>query len=300
MDGYMTLPVPDGHAALLAEMASLASCDNAVGYACITARREHGAQSVEIPRAQLAILLEGEKRVRTSSQSLHLRPGDLFLISRRCRIDVVNVPDPHSHRYLAAIVPFCDDVLAAARTLWNEPMPTAGLPLAQLALIDHGPRLRQWRQALQAGHYSEARLALAGLAVNLCRLGHGGLLLPPEPSLGERVRDRIAAEPARSWQSRDLEQALGLSGATLRRRLAAEGTHLRTLLVEARLAHAMSLLYTTTLPLKSVAARAGYRSLASFNKRFVERYGLAPADIWHAAAQTSERFAQQAERRAIG
>lgn len=96
------------------------------------------------------------------------------------------------------------------------------------------------------------------------------------------MRDRIAAEPARDWPSHEVEAALGLSGATLRRRLAADGTSLRQLLIEARLAHAMVLLYTTRLPLKSVAARVGYRSLASFSKRFVERYGLQPADIGRA------------------
>lgn len=54
---------------------------------------------------------------------------------------------------------------------------------------------------------------------------------------------------------------------------------MRELITDARLAHAMSLLYTTRLPLKTVAARVGYRSLGSFNKRFAERYGLEPAAI---------------------
>ncbi|MNU07223.1 Helix-turn-helix domain protein [compost metagenome] len=54
---------------------------------------------------------------------------------------------------------------------------------------------------------------------------------------------------------------------------------MRELIIDARLAHAMQLLYTTRLPLKTVAARAGYRSLSSFNKRFNARYGLDPAAI---------------------
>ena len=215
--------------ALLAEMSSLAGCDRAEGYACITARREHGASSVEIPQPQFAILLEGRKQVRTAHQTLEFAPGDILLLTQRCRIDVVNRPDPRSGRYLSAIVPLCAEVLAAARTL--------------------------------------------------CRQGHGNLLLPPAPTLGEQIRDRVAAEPARDWQSRDLEEQFALSGATLRRRLAAEHTSLRQLLTEARLAHAMQLLYTTDLPLKTVAARAGYRSAASFSKRFAEQYGLAPTDI---------------------
>jgi len=274
----MSAPV-DTTTSLLATLASLADCQRADGYACITARREHGASSVEIPQPQFAILLQGRKQVRTAQQSLEFAPGDLFLITRRCRIDVVNIPDPHSGLYLSAIVPMCAEALTAARALWNEPLPEAGDALARLPLAEHGATLLQWRQALEHGHYTEARLALASLAVAFCRRGHGSLLVPPEPSLGERIRDLIAAQPERDWQSRDFEAQLGLSGATLRRRLASEHSSVRELITDARLAHAMGLLYTTRLPLKTVAARVGYRSLGSFNKRFAERYGLEPAAI---------------------
>jgi len=274
----MSAPI-DTTTSLLATLASLADCERADGYACITARREHGASSVEIPQPQFAILLQGRKQVRTAQQSLEFAPGDLFLITRRCRIDVVNIPDPHSGLYLSAIVPMCAEALTAARALWNEPLPEAGDALARLPLAEHGATLLQWRQALEHGHYTEARLALASLAVAFCRRGHGSLLVPPEPSLGERIRDLIAAQPERDWQSRDFEAQLGLSGATLRRRLASEHSSVRELITDARLAHAMGLLYTTRLPLKTVAARVGYRSLGSFNKRFAERYGLEPAAI---------------------
>lgn len=274
----MSAPI-DTTTSLLATLASLADCQRADGYACITARREHGASSVEIPQPQFAILLQGRKQVRTAQQSLEFAPGDLFLITRRCRIDVVNIPDPHSGVYLSAIVPMCAEALTAARALWNEPLPQAGDALARLPLAEHGATLLQWRQALEHGHYTEARLALASLAVAFCRRGHGSLLIPPEPSLGERIRDLIAAQPERDWQSRDFEAQLGLSGATLRRRLASEHSSVRELITDARLAHAMGLLYTTRLPLKTVAARVGYRSLGSFSKRFAERYGLEPAAI---------------------
>lgn len=269
---------------LLAAMHTLVDCRNAEGFACITARHQHGAQSVDIPRPQMAVLLQGRKQVRTATQSLELVPGDIFLITRRCRIDVVNLPDPASGIYLSAVISLCEEALAAARALWNEPLPQAGADLARLPAIEFGPTLLQWRQALQEGRYTEARLALAALAVAFCRRGHGGLLLPPEPSLAAQLRELVAAQPQRAWQSRDVEGELGLSGATLRRRLAAERTSLREIIAEARLARAMELLYTTRWPLKTVAAQVGYRSASSFSKRFQQRYGLDPADIGNQVA----------------
>ncbi|KHL53577.1 helix-turn-helix transcriptional regulator [Xanthomonas cannabis] len=265
--------------ALLAQMASLMHCERAEGFACVSARREHGARSVDLAQAQFAILLQGRKQVRTATQVLEFGPGDLFLVTRRCRIDVINTPDPHTGLYLSAVVPLCEEALSAARALWNEPLPEAGADIARLPAIAFDGPLRQWRDALQQGLYTEARLALAALIIGVCRRGHGGLLLPPAPSLADQVRALITAQPQRAWRSRDIEDSLGISGATLRRHLAAEQCSLRDLITDARLAHAMALLYTTRWPLKTVAARAGYRSTRSFSQRFQQRYGLDPGSI---------------------
>ena len=70
-----------------------------------------------------------------------------------------------------------------------------------------------------------------------------------------------------------------MSEATIRRHLAAEGTSLRQVVVEARLSVALELLYTTRLPIKTVATRVGYASPSSFVRRFVERYGIEPTMI---------------------
>ncbi|WP_440976907.1 helix-turn-helix transcriptional regulator [Pseudoxanthomonas winnipegensis] len=264
---------------LLADLATLADCARAEGFACIAARREHGAQSVDIPGPQVAILLQGRKQVSTATQLLAFEPGDLFLITRACRIDVINTPDAASGLYLTAVIPLCAEVLEAARLLWTELLPQPGQALARLPIEDFATALPQWRQALAEGRYAEARLVLAGMVVALCRRGYGSLLLPPEPTLAAQVQALVADQPERDWQSRDVEQALSLSGATLRRRLAAERTSLRQLIVEARLARAMELLYTTRWPLKTIAARVGYRSARSFSQRFQQRYGLDPARI---------------------
>lgn len=268
--------------ALLAQMATLVDCGRAEGLACFSARREHGACSVDIPQPQLTILLQGRKQVRTATRSLEFVPGDLLLVTRPCRIDVVNVPDPAGGTYLSAVIPLCEQVLVAARALWNEPIPADSGDIAQLPAAEFAQSLLQLRAALEQDRYTEARLALAALVVAFCRRGHTALLLPPPPSLAARIRERVAAQPQRDWRSRDIEELLGLSGATLRRRLAAEHTSLRRLVADARLAHAMELLYTTRWPLKTVAAKVGYRSASSFSRRFQERYGLDPADIGNA------------------
>ena len=273
---------------LLTQLASLAQCTRAEGYACIRARHEHGAQSVDVDRPQLAILLQGRKQLRCDTSLLEFMPGDLLVMTRACRIDMLNAPDPHSGLYLSVVIPLCEEVLAAARMLWQEPLPVPGPALLRRPASQFSQLLLQWQQALRESHYAEARLALATLVIELCRQGHGGLLRPLAPSFAGEVRARIDAQPGRDWQSCDLEAALSVSGATLRRRLAAEGTTLRALLTQARLASAMELLYTTHLPLKTVAARVGYRSVASFCRRFQARYRMHPSAIGNAKPENAK------------
>jgi AraC-like DNA-binding protein len=269
---------------LLECLSELACCPRAEGYACITARRVHGARAVDVERPTLAIVLQGSKQVQSTAQVLAFEPGDLFLMARRCRLDVINIPDPITGLYLTVTIPFCDEVLEAARLLWDEPLRQDDIEIARYQASDFHAELEDWSASLQAGRYSEARIALTALAVALCRRGHAALLLPPPPSLSAQLRTAIAAQPDRGWRSHHFETTLGISGATLRRRLAAEGTQLREVIAAARLACAMNLLYTTRWPVKTVAARVGYRSVSSFVKRFSARYGMEPGRIGNAVS----------------
>lgn len=272
----------DSADSVLTRLLALAECPNAEGYACIAARREHGARAVDVERPQLSILLRGRKRVRWGETALEFVPGDLLVIARRCALDVVNVPEAGNGLYLTLALPLCDEVLDAARLLWAQPLAQGGPAIVREDVAAFAHDLLQWCAALQAGGYVEARVALTSLVVGLCRRGHTALLVPPPPSVAAQVREIVSREPARAWRSRDFEDALGLSGPTLRRRLSDEDTNLRDVIAAARLARALDLLYTTRWPVKTVAARVGYRSAASFVRRFVERYGTEPDQIGNA------------------
>ena len=73
------------------------------------------------------------------------------------------------------------------------------------------------------------------LVIGLARQGMMRLLFPPAETLAQRIRRHVMAAPDRDWQSRDVEALLGMSGATLRRHLAAEETSLRELLIDVRM-----------------------------------------------------------------
>ena len=251
-------------------------------YACICARHEHGVRSVQIDQPTFGVVLRGAKRLHAKgADALSLSAGDMFMIARPCQLDAFNWPDD-TGLYLTITMPICDEVIGAARMLWAQPVSQDGPDVLALPAQRMAPQLLAWADALRAGAYGPARAALADLLVQLCMLGHTGVLAPPPPTLAAQIRTLVAAQPDRSWRSRDFEDALGLSGATLRRRLAAEKQSLLEVITEARLSCAMQLLYTTRWPVKTVAARVGYQSAPTFVRRFAQRYGLEPAHIGNA------------------
>ncbi|MBS0451378.1 MAG: AraC family transcriptional regulator [Proteobacteria bacterium] len=252
-------------------------------YACIKARCEHGVRSACIDRPTFGIVLRGAKRLHVKgTEPLRLGAGDLFMITRPCQLDAFNWPDD-AGLYLTMTVPICDDVVAAARMLWAQPIAQGGPEVLAVPAQRMAAPLAAWADAMRAGAYGPARSALADMLVQLCAMGHTAVLAPPPPTLAAQIRTLVAAQPERSWRSQDFEHALGLSGATLRRRLAAEKQSLLEVITEARLACALQLLYTTRWPVKTVAARVGYRSAPTFARRFSQRYGLEPAQIGNGA-----------------
>ncbi|MDO5102605.1 MAG: AraC family transcriptional regulator [Lautropia sp.] len=249
------------------------------GVACARAQRLHGIRSVEVPAPQFSIVVEGRKHLLDEGSGLEFWPGDVLVMATGARMDLIHHPDARRARYQALVVPLCEEVLAAARLVWGVPVTGTGRRIGRFRSLDHAHVLRAWAEALAQGDYTGARAALVALVVAWCQAGMTALLAPPVQTLAQRIRGLVRERPAHPWQSSDIEQALGLSGATLRRRLAAEGGHFRHLLSETRLACALELLYTTNLPIKTVAARVGYQSPDGFVRAFKQRYGLNPADI---------------------
>ena len=273
--------LPDAEA-LLQRLCALTDCSRAEAFICFSARHAHGVRSVTVDRPCLTLVLQGRKEVRSGASAHSLGAGELLLVRRPCQLDASNTPDAATSRYLSLGISLCDEVLDAARLLWARPVALGGDDIVCCTLDACHGALGRWCAAIQAGQPEQARLALTELLLDLCRAGHAALLAPLPPRLSAQLRAIVAADPGRDWQSRDFEDALGLSGATLRRRLQAENSSVRTVITHARLASALELLYSTRWPVKTVAAKVGYRSVESFTRRFSERYGLAPTHIGNA------------------
>ena len=98
-------------------------------------------------------------------------------------------------------------------------------------------------------------------------------------SFTARIRRLVGRRPDRPWSSAEISSSLGVSDATLRRRLQEEGISLRGVLTDIRMTHAMQLLQSSQMPVSAVAASSGFESQSRFAIRFRDRFGFPPSAI---------------------
>jgi AraC-like DNA-binding protein len=98
-------------------------------------------------------------------------------------------------------------------------------------------------------------------------------------SWAARIRRLAGPQPGRDWTGPEVAARLGVSEATLRRRLQEEGSGLRDVLTDIRMMHALQLLQSSTLPVSAIAASAGFESQSRFAIRFRSRFGFPPTAV---------------------
>lgn len=100
-----------------------------------------------------------------------------------------------------------------------------------------------------------------------------------EPGISAQVRARLAALPPADWPGFEaLAGALEMSGATLRRRLRADGQSFAAIKDDLRLALAQKLL-AEPLSVAEISARLGYSEPSAFHRAFVKWTGQSPGAL---------------------
>lgn len=252
----------------------------------LTAHRGYRLCAVNVDQPFMVLPLTGSKRVALGPQQAEIGPGQFLMLHRAVCVQVENLPAAHQP-YQAWVIVFPWRLVELARALLathQAPVPAVdAAPFSEGELALLLPALRNLLDSLNAAAPDPALSdhALLGVLLALSRCGHAQFLRASDPSLSARIRLLVAAAPAREWSSADFEAQLHMSGATLRRRLAAESTSLRLLLREARLQHGLGMLQSTRRPLKAVAQACGYRSVPSFTRNFAALFGVEPTAVGH-------------------
>jgi len=262
---------------LLGRLFSMASASSPLPCVCLRALRTHQIKKYEAECATFSFPLRGSFRFREKESWVTVKPGEMLVVPNARSLDIEYATEETSGEFVALSVILFEEQLEAARLLLAAPPVAEVGAIAAVSVSEVLEPLIRWNQAMREGKRPFAVHALVEVILRLYTLGHRGLLRPRDPSLAMKIRQMISDKPARRWTASEVEHHFGLSGPTLRRRLAAESTSLRAIIADARIALALRLLMGSDLPVKTVAARVGYSSVASFSRQFSERYGIEPS-----------------------
>lgn len=248
-------------------------------------REKETVRNFVAPAPSLGIVLEGRKTVWRGGSREVFAAGRLLLMPADVALDVTNEPDAESGVYRAMLLEFSPAVMERFRSAYP-----------------HAPHHRENETRLGVDlddRFAEALLhVLESLAIpedfgcwlsehrlmevlfHLRRRGHLpdllGLSSGGDPV--DRVRELIRLDPSSEWTAERVAPMLGMSVATLGRRLREAGG-LRRLLEEERMSRAMHLIERGNISVSELATACGYASPARFAVRFRAHHGKAPSDL---------------------
>jgi AraC-like DNA-binding protein len=243
-------------------------------------------------RPLVARVCTGVKRIEGPAGTVDFTAGSIGTLPPRLPLTISNVPPLHGP-YLTEAMVLNEDIVA-------------GLDIAPNPL----PALRATHDTRVAAAFGRSAAALADpdcperlrrhlveeLLLWLAEVGIGFGKLRPA-TLTDRLRAMISEAPGTDWHAKRAARALGVSEATMRRRLAETGTSFSGTLIDVRMAAALALLQSSAMSVTQVAFAAGYASPSRFAVRFRERFGLSPSelrgeDISEVVAPKPDRYAR--------
>jgi AraC family transcriptional regulator of arabinose operon len=227
----------------------------------------------------LQLMVQGGVELFYDDRRVEMRGGWLWTCFPGPRIRFHEWPPAQAweHRYLAMMGPRVADWEVAG--LWPhgaEPVESEDDPTASA-------RLARWMdEAIDAdnrsGRWSRLRAINALERVLLDRAERRDRAAPSRPPWVEQVLARLGDLEAPEPDYADLAEAHGMSLSTLRRQFRIHtGSSPHDHRVDARVTAARELLGETDVPIKTIAARIGYRDIFYFTRQFKQRVGVTPA-----------------------
>lgn len=252
--------------------------------AVYASRTEQTIRTVPMFDTTLLVVEQGTKTLHHGTFRLVIPAGAAVLVSAGSRVDVGNSPDLHSGHYRARALGFAAAVIPTTATL--VALPGGNAPPWQGIAADI-VNSDGFQAALAHGlaGLEDARLPDAvvrhRLQEILLVLQAAGVPcpLPQRELVRDQVWRLVAQAPDHPWSLATVAQAMVLSEATLRRRLAEEGLSFRDILTESRLVRGLDLLQTSRQSITAVALACGYESPSRFAERFRQRFGISPSAL---------------------
>ena len=266
------------------DSATVAVSELRIAHGTIEARRAQTLRRVPVFQSALCRVRQGTKLLEWGARQARAGTHDVVLMPAGQELGVANLPGAQGYR--AEVLSFSPALIARFRVrhggLVDTQLHQAATASLCVPLDVHAARAWDQLTASLAADAPPALLAhqAEGLLLALALGGHcGPLLLDRRDPLAARVQQVLLLDPGADWSVAKVARQLHLGASTLRRQLALEQRHFRTILEDVRLGLALQELQSGILPIGDIAAACGYASPSRFAARFRQHYGVSPRDL---------------------
>jgi AraC-like DNA-binding protein len=245
----------------------------------ILQQRELEFKRLFIEQSVLIYVEAGIKSVRWEGGEFIIRAGEAIALAGGQSVDITNRLAPDGSYRAHWLVCDSETIDRYAELNPGQAVIARALPIAE-SRGEFGLALQRAMQAVKSDEIPDA-IAKYRVAELLLWIGlHGGRFSPTLAlTLSSKIRRHIGRDLSREWSSPELATTFAMSEATLRRKLADEGTSLSALMLDARLSFALKLLQSTRQPVTHIAHTVGYQTPSHFAARFKGRFGFSPTAV---------------------
>lgn len=239
--------------------------------------------SIFVDKPELLFIQQGYSIIRHGLQETRVNSGEMLAVNSGNTLSVTNCLSD-SGVFSCAILAWDASLFSDVR-LHASPLEGVLPKVEDIRVITHLPLAFQ--QSFSDTHQSmlwqslPPMIARHRMIEQLLWLSQLGISYSRQHSetVTLQVRDLLVNNLHKSFTAAEVAEQLKMNEVTLRRRLAAENSVLRDLMIDVRMTHALRLLQCTDLAISNIAHQVGYESSSRFAERFRKRFGFAPTSI---------------------
>lgn len=236
--------------------------------------------NIIVDEPTIILVRQGRKCIRAAGKALIITPGEAVIVGEGESFDIIDVP-AEGGSYEADWLSFNRSIISSYTCTNRE-----AIPVSKVYRL--GDTSDSFRRAfyhtkeifVDSADIPEA-IAVARMREMLSWLDEYGIFFGyfQRHGTGKKIRKIVSSDAARAWNINAVSRQLGMSEATLRRRLLAENTSFTRLIADVRMCRALTLLQITDLSVTQVAYEVGYGSPSKFSARFRNRFGFCPGQV---------------------
>lgn len=238
------------------------------------------ARNIIIDEPTVILVRQGSKCICAAGKELVINAGEAVIVGGGESFDITNIPSIDGS-YEADWLSFNISIVTGYTCTNCNAAPVTEVHKLGGASESFRRAFYHTREIFTDSADIPESIAIARMREMLSWLDEYGIYFGDfqRSGIGNKIRRLVSSDMSYAWNINDVSRQLGMSEATLRRRLSAESSSFSRIIADVRMCRALTLLQVTDLSVIQIAYEVGYISPSKFSARFRSRFGFCPGQV---------------------